>query len=551
MSATALADGQQVGRRIAEARRAAGLSQRTLAERLGISLWVLDEIERGRREPAAHLPAIAGLTDQPVEALRMPTVRPLAGDAVGAQDETASRQARMLVIGSIVALVVIRFFTEVVPVVPRAANFIDIPIFFALVLAAKQRAPAPMHGSAYIRLGPLVALFLLLSLVSAVLNVSRVEPGPFLVFIYGFLAPVGVYAAVYRLWPAGSALSLSRAFVFLGVVQFVVVGTSDLPEFIRTENPDVISGTFGTNAYQLVFFLLVLTGLVAGIFTFERRRLTAWASPMVFVLVFATVFLAQYRALLVATAVALILIGWLLGRRGGGVFAAIIAIAVFAITLSYVASAFPALKFTKTVATLQDDPTFYLVERFGVVSRVLRVYADQPQAIMVGTGPGTFSSRAWGTFALAGSESQSNVQGRYVLALTGGRIYSTDVSDKYIRDDPSSRRIIEGSGSVNSPFATYPSLLAEVGVFGLVLVLIIYFRAFAATIRMASKSVRFARPGESLPALLVASAVAFVLLLQMGTLHGNWLEVSRLTFLSWGLFAIVTKEYDARFGGDE
>ena len=45
--------------------------------------------------------------------------------------------------GTIVVLVTIRFFTEVIPVVPRAANFIDIPLFLVLVVAAVVAPPSP------------------------------------------------------------------------------------------------------------------------------------------------------------------------------------------------------------------------------------------------------------------------------------------------------------------------------------------------------------------------------------------------------------------------
>src|SRR5205085_46988 len=169
---------------------------------------------------------------------------------------------------------------------------------------------------------------------------------PMLVFIYGFLAPVGVYAAVYRLWPVGNVISLSRLLVALGVIQLVVVFTIDLRRFIsRGHNPDLISGTFGTNAYQLVFFLLIVMGVLAGIFACEPGRLAARLAPVLFVLILATVFLAQYRALLVTTAVTALVIAFLLGPHARGIVAAVLIIASLVLTLRYVSSRFPQLKF--------------------------------------------------------------------------------------------------------------------------------------------------------------------------------------------------------------
>ncbi len=44
-------------------------------------------------------------------------------------------------LASIAALVLVRFFTEVVPVLPRAANFVDIPIVLALWSSRRSCAP--------------------------------------------------------------------------------------------------------------------------------------------------------------------------------------------------------------------------------------------------------------------------------------------------------------------------------------------------------------------------------------------------------------------------
>src|SRR2546428_702763 len=136
-----------------------------------------------------------------------------------------------------------------------------------------------------------VLLFRGLFALSAVVNLGRVETGPVLVFLYGFLAPLGIYAGVYRLWPTGNAMALSRLLVALGVIQLVVVFVIDLPRFVASgHNPDVVSGTFGTNAYQLVFFLLVVLGLLAGIFTVEPKRTAARFAPALFVLILSAVF---------------------------------------------------------------------------------------------------------------------------------------------------------------------------------------------------------------------------------------------------------------------
>ena len=225
-----------------EARREAGLTQKALAERLGVSLWTLDALEAGREDIARHAPAIATATGMRAETLASAAIEPdavvsrphtpaLARARVASARAIRAASGRHLVLSALALLVLVRFFTEVVHVAPRALNFIDIPLFLVLGLAALSR-PLDKHSRGQNLPMAAVGLgFVALSAVSIALNISRVAPGPVLVFLYGFLAPLGVYAAVYRLWPAGHAASLSRALVTLGAVQLAVVGLIDLPRF--------------------------------------------------------------------------------------------------------------------------------------------------------------------------------------------------------------------------------------------------------------------------------------------------------------------------------
>jgi transcriptional regulator with XRE-family HTH domain len=538
------------GKRLAAARRDAGLSQKALSEHLGISLWALDELERGRGDLSAHLPAITDATgkdsiwfwetlpeeeeapDRPIRVrVRRLAARPQTG--------------RDLVLLSVALLVFIRFFTEIVPIVPRAANFIDIPVFVGLALAGMLRSHDERRlGNAYISVALPAFLFIGVCALSVAVTPSRVEPGPVLVFLYGFLAPVGVYAATYRLWPAGRARSLSRLLVGLTVGELLVVFLVDLPRFLSSSNPDLITGTFGTNAYQLVFFLLVMTGLLAGIFTVEKERLAARLAPFSFVLILATIFLAQYRALLATTGITVVLIAILLGRRVRGILSvALIGISLI-LTFSYVSSRFPILRVAPTLSTFQTDPGYYASKRLHTASSVFNLYTDHPSFMITGTGPGTYSSRAWQTFAWAMSKSRSNVQGRYVSALTGGHAYHTDVSDKYVLPKQAGPTVL-GSKAVTAPFSSYLSLLAEVGLPGFLLLAGIYLWATARALRLTARALRRSGPADPLPALLLASAVAFTVLLQMALLE-NWLEVTRVSFLAWILFAVGSKEIDAR-----
>jgi transcriptional regulator with XRE-family HTH domain len=538
---------------VSEARRSAGLTEKALAERLGVSMWEVERLESGEIDPSRYAEALERHTGRPRSSFRLD--RPSSEESAEPRPSTAEPSlispaeltGERLVLASIAALVIVRFFTEVVPLVPRAANFIDIPIVAVLVVAALFRPPARESRDLLSRWVPALAVaFLALSAVSAVINPSRVDIAPALVFVYGVLSPLLVYGAVRRLWPVGRALAASRLLIALGVVQIVVVALIDIPRFVGGNNPDDITGTFGTNAYQLVFFLLIFVALLAGIYTYERQRLVARFVPILIALSLVTIVLAQYRALLVTTALVLLLCAVILGgRRSRGLIAAGTAVAAFMAAVAFGAAKLPILKLDQT---LNQDPASIASQRVEIAGQVERLYNDEPQFIITGTGPGTFSSRGWQTFAGSEANSESNVAGSYALKLTGGHAYRTDVSDRYVQ--PLLQRRggeVAGSRAVKPPHSDYIAVAAEVGFLGLLILALIYVGAFIAALRRTIAAVRSPLPSDPLPALLLTTTIAFFALLQMGLLD-NWLEVTRLTFIAWALLAISTKEFDARIG---
>jgi transcriptional regulator with XRE-family HTH domain len=542
---------KETGAKIADARRQAGLSQRALASRLGLSIWKLDQLEHGNGDSSRFTAGIEAATGQseswfaPPRLLRADDARAGSVGAGSYALDTRDSTGRNFVLGAITLLVVIRFFTEVIHVIPRAANFVDIPIALVLLLAAAARPAARHNTRIRLAVAAPVLLFALVSIISTIANLPRVETGPVLVFLYGFLAPVAIYASVYQLWPAWNAKVFSRLLICLGVAQLVVVFTIDLARFSTTHNPDDISGTFGTNQNQLVFFLLILASLLAGIFTFERQRLAARSAPVLMVLTLVAILLAQYRALLATVALSILLAAALLSTRGRGLVAGLLVSLAFLTALSYVVSHFPNLKFASTVATYEQRPGFYVSKKLSVFHTIAKLYSDDPRFILTGTGPGTFSSRAFQTFANVNSTSRSNVQGRYVKRLTGGRAYSTDVSEKYVTTPLRNSAVIEGSHQLSSPYFTYLALLAEVGVPGLIAIVAIYLMATTRVLSLTVRNLRVAETGDPLPALLIATSISFIALLQMGFLE-NWFETTRATFLVWTMLAVATKELSAR-----
>ncbi|MDQ3632474.1 MAG: hypothetical protein M3417_14645 [Actinomycetota bacterium] len=532
---------------------------------MGLSLYQVERLENGHANAAAFLPSVAAATAKQegwfheatpgalgaAPASEAPRVngrsphRTSQLDQASTDEHARSSTGATLVLASLVLLVVVRFFTEVVVVLPRFANFVDIPIFFTIVFFALLRAKPIERPQALTPLLLMTFGVVALCVLATLTNLSRVDLAPALVFVYGFLGPIGVFVAVHSLWPVGSAIRLSRLLIALCVLQLVIAFAVDLPLFLAGASPDVISGTFGENPYQLVYFLLVMAGLLAGVFTFEKGRLAARLTPFLLIAILAVIFLAQYRSLLATTGLTIVLLAIMLSSMGtrGVMIAAVSATALLG-TMVYLAQTIPELKFQATIEDSGGDPTIYVKERLSRLDVIGRVFADTPRFALTGTGPGTYSSRAWRTFALD-SDSDADVAGDYVLLLTQGRPYRTDVSDRYVAPQLRNQQYISGSTAITRPFATYLSLLAELGVFGFLLLVGAYVWALVCSARMALVSGRAALPGDPLPGLCCAGTVAFFVLLQMAALD-NWLEVTRITFIAWIIFAVAMKEFAGR-----
>lgn len=474
-------------------------------------------------------------------------VRPLGETATQAPLRGSDRLSRGAVLLGLVGLVVVRLFTEIIPVLPRAGNFIDVPLLAALFIYAVLAPTTPRST----RSGPApfaipALMFCALLGISTVVNVGRISALPVLVFLYGFISPIVLYFVVYRVWPVGQAHHVSRTFVALACLQFVIVAFIQLPRFFAEGlNPDFISGTFGENAYQLVFFLLVFGAMLVGMLTFEpRRRASRLAIPLLGAS-FLVIFLAQYRALLVTLALSTLLVAGLIGRtRQRGLVTATVAIAALLVSFLFVSSRFPVLRFQTALQALRDNPAYLISGRVIALRNVMLLYGENPRYMVTGTGPGTYSSRAWRTFSLLSPYGHADVTDAYVTELTGGKAYRTDVSTRYVESQISSAAIL-GSAVLASPFASYFALLAEMGLLGFVLIVLLYVFAFLRSARMTVVAMRRAPPNDPLPAILLASTVGFFALLQMGILD-NWLEVTRVTFPTWMLFAIGLKEFRAR-----
>lgn len=438
-----------------------------------------------------------------------------------------------LILGSIILdRFVTRLFSEKLGWLPNWTNFLDYPLLvvFAVYVLLSLRERRKPSGFAPLMWG----LFMIFG-VSALANLDRLHPGAVTLFFVGLFEPLAYMALAYALVPRQEVLNfLVKVLFFVGWLQITVVLLMDLPRFLVTGNPDVISGTFGENAYQMTFVLmawnaLILSGKPAG------RFRDLWFLGVVGLqgLILGIILLAQFRAFIPFALITWGLTYVIVNRAPGrAIVGAGLGVGLFLTAFFVVNAWFPELKYGEflELSSRRDE-----VIRAGKVQSVLNFFDlvdAQPQVLLIGTGPGTYASRGFRTFSIAGKTDAANIFYRDAFHAD---FYVTDVAARYVL--PVANLYAFGSATTAVPWFSFLSIPAELGLFGLALVLAIYGKA----IRLAFRAMH--RP-NSQGMLARWAFIALILLLQMAFIE-NWLEVSRLTVPVWIVFGVVLAQSHA------
>jgi hypothetical protein len=438
--------------------------------------------------------------------------------------------------------VVVRVFTEKFNVLPRVLHFAEVPVFVIflfvmIILAVKYRRVNRTGFEKY------VYLFIVLCVFSTVVNAHRAFWPTVLLFVFGFAHPIFFFLFICNYHLKNRSLyRIIKIFVILGVAQLPAFLLINLPEFIPTRNPDFITGTFGNNAYQFVVFLqfwsiFVVTFYLLKLRADGKKRWVILAG--VFQLVtFGLFLLAQYGAAFPFYLITLAVLFYLspLKRRAKSavlVFSLVGVLAGFQLINLFL----PELKWAEGLSLFEKPPPVAKVGKLQAGFYIVRMMSETPHYVFTGTGPGTFSSRAWRTFAVAeGKGNWTDVQGEYVKSFMGGRTFSTDVADKYVLPLYDFSEALLGGTQISSPFSSYYALVAEVGLPGLILVLLIYVQA----VRISYQAYRFfwLRRDFVMSAAAFACYGGFLFVMQLATIE-NWLESARTVIPLWTVFAVV------------
>lgn len=208
--------------------------------------------------------------------------------------------------------------------------------------------------------------------------------------------------------------------------------------------------------------------------------------------------------------------------------------------MNYISSSEVDLKYDDLLV-LAANPSVVL--NYGKVKSYVNTWAmfeEYPYMAVIGSGPGTFVSRANYTFTIELSSSKSKGVGAILQSVFGNQNYYTDVQIDYILPLYGMEALF-GSVQINNPNSSILANLAEVGIAGLIAISILYGMLIRHNIRFLQYA-KFKKDEILIPlstSLFVSSAY-FVLIFPLD----NYMEIARVSLPIWLLFWVVSNKVE-------
>ncbi len=444
------------------------------------------------------------------------------------------------IVGFFAVLLVSRFFSETIGVLPKAVDLLDLIVIpILLLLSISQRPSRDADHALQHRVSWLVVLFVIVCLVSCAVNNERVHFGPVVLFMFGMLEGPLLFIALNKVIHDRLDMG-SRVAKFINVIVIVeaaVVVLVNIPVFIATGDPDKVSGTFGNNCYQFSAFLVLMGGYFLGQFYVKGRLSIYGIAIQCFVAI--TFILLQYRTAMPAFLISYaVLLTVLYGRRfiRMGSVAMVLGLIVYYAFTYISASEELDLKY-EDFYELAANPS--VLADYGKVKSYFNtadMFSEYPYMVVVGCGPGTYVSRANYTFTNEISTSKKKGVANILRTVFGDKPYLSDVQMQYIQPLYQLESLF-GSIQVNNPNSSVLATAAEVGFSGLIIMVLLYGFLTVKALGYLRYAKAVADPVLlPLSTSLVITSLYFVMLSPMD----NYIEIARVTLPLWLLFWTVS-----------
>jgi hypothetical protein len=452
----------------------------------------------------------------------------------------------------IVLNTVLRTLTNFLGVLPKIFNLIDLFIvgwFIIIFLSYKIKDNSILNQK---RILKNIFIINIIFLFGSVLNYEYIYFRPTISEILMLNeGPILFFILINLPFNKQHILKFRSVLLFILTCQ-IVIGTLQIPIFLSTGESEAITGTFQGNAEQYTGFIMVGVYYLLG-----GRGVTGVKRALLILLVIGITVMVDNKASWFGILFSILYLFKMLARIDKG-----------RIKIGYVLS-FGALFISGYLVAAQFSKSAYKFEllreawssgnltnigKVAAVKDVINSYRVNPHTAIVGSGPGTFYSRASSVFYLdfgnyierSGSGEDVGDGGRktyekktYRASDALGGVITERYKEAYFLRFASNAEVYRiGSRQLDEPWSSFVGLLGEIGILGTILYLNIYY----ITLKQLRRFVYVYRNDKNIFGLIMA-CIGFLIYLVINSIYNNWLETGRLTTILWSMIAMVYK-YD-------
>jgi len=450
----------------------------------------------------------------------------------------------------IAANVLLRVFTIRIPVLPKALNIIDLPL--ALLIAAAGILMGARHVGAP-SISRLLVSFNLVTLAGTISNSGYLSAAPALSQWLMWNTPILLGISITRLAPNANALArLLKLLLTLLTIQ-IVLGILQVPLYLKTNDSEQILGTFFGNAEQYQAFLMLGVFYSVARIRLDPARARRWwlLAGMILTLIVIIDNKASWLGLVASLGAVLTVTGTRWSFPSARAKLAVLAVMALTVLVALALRFSPSLDKFQALGAAITDGRYNTIEKIRAYSDIADAFTRHPHMLVVGSGLGNFYSRAARQFHYIPRRSADFLAGdledrpmsHSLGALTDGLAVREPFYTLFERSSPV---LLIGSGKLDEPFSSFAGLLGETGCLGALLYLLIYLRAYRALRDYMTQS-QGVIPAQY---CLAAMATGFMVYLLFNSVHGAWLETTRLTTIAWTLIGAALSTAPVRSDDD-
>lgn len=454
-----------------------------------------------------------------------------------------------------IVIVTGRFFATSIKIVPQEMTYIDFLaypfVFLSVIWMFRSKEKNLMVMCLF--------FFLALVFISLLINNQNTSIGLSLLYLFGILG--GPFTASYLQYATtihgkrteiiGKALSIV---LYINILIFVFL---NIPTFLSSKNPDVVSGTFGfQGAYYFVVLIGVLLGYMLGLYM--NRQISPRKYMFLFIFWVLVFLLAQFRAgaigFLFCVVISLIIIfkNSLVSQKTKRnlwnlvISFVLLYIFVFPSFEQKAESIYKQNKYDDIIRLLSTPEIILSAPKFQQALFVYKLYSDYPYTLLLGLGPGSIMSRGFQMSREAMDirntpinkpKAAHDIIWKYVL-----NEHPLDMrwQKKYapMFDTRQEAWLMGRGGSyvTEVPFASIYSIMMETGLISILLILAVYIISASKMWRL---SKMFIHRGDGIGTGFSIGALFGLIQILSIIWADNYLEVQFITYPTWFLVGMA------------